>query len=64
MLTWVIAKLVLTMLGTIFSRRKETIILGNSEKNVCVGLSQVVCGFDAGDLIQLRRIYCQILPHR
>ena len=37
--------------GKICSRCKEAIVLGNSEKNICVGLPQVVLGFDARVLI-------------
>ena len=64
MLTWAIAKLVLSTQGTICCRCKEATILANSGKNLCVGLPQVVFGFDAGGLIQLNIICCQILPNR
>ena len=64
MLTWVIAKLVLSIEETICSRCKEATILANSEKNLCVGLPQVVFSFDAGGLKQLKIICCQVLPNR
>ena len=64
MLTWFITKLVLSTQGTICSICKEATILANSGKNLCVGLPQVVFGFDAGGLIQLKIICCQVLPNR